>query len=148
MHPLTCDLLSIDSYGYAMIPTYYHPEQFIKCKIYVENVYNFESSIYYHVVISELLDDAFNNLKILSTASVRCIHRLSGKISVQPIACVKTLSNDALIREIQGWHKDFVIDLPAPFACKTLQQLNVIENRINDFFKSMYDNRIRLKINV
>lgn len=143
MHALTCDLLTIGDYGYAMIPTYYQPNRFLKCKVYVEYVWHFEQSTFYHVTIAEILDDTFESVKKLSTAFVRCIHRESKKLSIQPMSFITTLSKSQMLTNIQAWHKDYVIDLPAPFACKTEEGLRRIEDGIKNYFTKLRDDLCR-----
>lgn len=138
MHALTCDLLNIGDTGYAMIPTYYVPNRFIKCKVFVEYVWNYERSIFYHVTIAELLDDEFTVIKKLSTAYVRCINRFTRKLDILPIPIHTTLSKQSLLTQIRNWHKDHVIDLPAPFGAKSIEGLANIELGIRSYFKELY----------
>lgn len=140
MHALTCDILNAADTGYAMIPTYYKPNMFIAARVYVEFAWHGTTSIFYHCMIQELLDDLPHLLNVMPTAIVRAIDK--GKhtpVLVHPAINALSLSKLAMQNDMLAWHADYLLDIPAPFVCKTIDGLHTMQQDIHNYFKSLAD---------
>jgi hypothetical protein len=137
MHALTCQVLKQDTVAYAMIPTYYRPNIFIACKVYIEYVYHAETVIFYHCIVKELLDDEVYLLQYLNTALFRSIDRRTGQVDLRRPIVRNQLSKQALLTDMQIWQKDFVLDIPAPFVCEDAKTFEVIKNDIRTYFTKL-----------
>lgn len=137
MHALTCELIEQGSEAYALIPTYYDASRFIAAKVYVEHAWHSDTAIFYHVVITELLDDTPVLIQCLPAALFRTIERRTCRVQLsRPEIRGFDFSKQSLLNSLQAWHKDFVIDLPAPFICSSKQALDAMHAEIVDYFKS------------
>lgn len=138
MHALNCKILQQGDTAFCLLPTYYQPNRFIECKVYIEFAWHSETCTYYHCTISELCNDTFDSIKLLSTAQVRCIHRQSKKLMLASIPIIQTLSKKHLLEQIQIWQKDFVLDIPAPFVVSTETELSELKQKLRNYFEVMH----------
>lgn len=141
MHALTCDILDSGTFAYAMIPTYYDPSKFIAAKVYIEWTFHSETSIFYHCIVTELIDDDNVLLQTLPTCLLRSIERRTGKLGLnRPAMQQFSLDKQSMLNDLQAWHKDFVIDLPAPFIAKDQERFEQLKLDIYSYFRSMLTN--------
>lgn len=145
MHSLTTEILQPSTYAYAAIPTYYDPSRFLLCKVYIEDVWHGMQAIFYHCTIAELLNTDAVALQTIKTCQVRCIERSNGKVALRNIATKQfSMTNTAMLQDIQCWHKDFVLDIPAPFICSTEPKLMQMHKQLQSYFEQLALNAKKL----
>lgn len=141
MHALTCDILESGTFAYAMIPTYYDPSKFIAAKVYIEWTFHADTTIFYHCIVTELLDEDNVLLQTLPTCLLRSIERRSGNVGLNhPHIQQFSLDKAAMLNDLQAWHKDFVLDLPAPFIASTADKFAKLKQDIMSYFRAMLTN--------
>lgn len=141
MHALTCELLEPGSIAYAMLPTYYDASKFIACKVHIDWVYNSDTCIFYHCTIAELLNDAAYNKQVLQCCKLRCIERQTGKVLLATPAIKQfSLDNASMLQDLQAWQQQYILDIPAPFACSAKQKLLQMQQDIIAYFTTILNN--------
>lgn len=138
MHALTCEIFNAGDTAYAMIPTYYKPNKFIAAKVYIDYAWHGTTSIFYHCMIQELLDDMHTLLDTVPTALVRAIDKqrrqpVLTRFSVNALSLSKT----ALQNDLLAWHARYLLDIPAPFVVANESALDKLRTDIHNYFLSL-----------
>lgn len=138
MHALTCEILQPKTFAYALVPTYYDPSRYVACKVYIEHAWHGDMSIFYHCSIVDLLDDMHTLLQVLPIALFRCIERKTSKVCLsRPSITQIDPTKQLMLSKLQAWHKDYVLDVPAPFVYSTLDNLKAAHEDIISYYKTM-----------
>jgi hypothetical protein len=139
MHALNSHIANAGDTVYAMIPTYWNPSHFIPCKFYIEYAWHSIEHVYYHGIITELLTDDFNCLKILSTAHVKAIDRKTNQLKMIQLAMPTLFDKERMLSHIQIVQKDWKLDVPGPFVAKGKADFMKLHSEIKKYFKTLSD---------
>lgn len=137
MHALTTYIAKPGETVFAAVPTYYNPGYYVHCKFFVEYCFHTTHQIFYHGIITELLDSPLSNLQKLSGGCLRLIHRKTHKLDILPISMPALFTNEQIMQYLQSLQAVYVIDLPAPFVAKDLESLHTIKTEIHSYFKGL-----------
>lgn len=135
MHILTTQLFNAGQSVFAALPTYFNPAYFVFCKFHIEFRFDSLNQTYYHGIITELLAQETENLKVLSSSTFRVINRKTRRLELQNLRMPMLTSNEAMLQHIMNFQKQWVFDIPAPFCTGSLENLRYLKNHITDFFR-------------
>jgi hypothetical protein len=137
MHALNSYIAQIGDTVYAVIPTYWNPSHFIRCKFYVEFAWHSLDSVYYHGIITELLDDEYKSLTILSTANLKAIKRSDNTLTMINLAMPTLFSKEQMLAYVQTIQQDYKLDLPGPFVAPDMAGFDKLNNEIRKYFAGL-----------